>query len=179
MELIQAINFLDPAIPKQKEVWADIGAGTGTFTLALDQLLAKGSTIYSLDKDPSALYSLELKRCTLQVKAQDFDEPFDLPMMDGIIMANTLHYSPHPISTLNNLLKILRPKGQFILIEYELDHARPPWIPYPITFQQFCSIAAEVSFSLPIELGRLPSAYGNNYMYLASCEKEGEKENAP
>ena len=67
---------------------ADIGAGTGIFTLALDQLLAKESTIYSIDKQTTALHHLELNICTLEVITQDFDEPFDLPQMDGIIMAN-------------------------------------------------------------------------------------------
>jgi len=36
VQLSAAINFLEPAIPKQQGRWADIGAGTGIFTQALD-----------------------------------------------------------------------------------------------------------------------------------------------
>ena len=172
MKREQAINFLKPALIHQKGKWADIGAGTGTFTLALDYLLAKESSIYSIDQNTTALHQLELMNCTLEVVNQDFDDPFDLPLMDGIIMANTLHYSDQPIATLENVLKILKPEGQFILIEYELTQARKPWIPYPITFQQFCEMAPQVALSTPLEIGRLPSTYGNNYMYLASSEKK-------
>ena len=172
MKLQQAVNFLKPAIIHQEGKWADIGAGRGIFTLALDQLLAKESSIYSIDKEITMLHHLKLNNCTLEVIAQDFDEPFDLPLMDGIIMANTLHYSAHPIATLNNVLKLLKPQGQFILIEYELTQARKPWIPYPITFQQFCEVASQVSLSIPQEISRLTSVYGNNYMYLASSEKK-------
>jgi len=102
----------------------------------------------------------------------DFNEPLDLPMMDGIIMVNALHYSPQPIKTLTTILKLLRPGGIFILIEYELVQPRKSWIPYPITFEQFTAIAPQVALSLPEELGRMASAYGNNYMYLARCVKE-------
>ncbi len=170
MKVQQAIDFIQAAIPQEKGKWADIGAGTGTFTLALDQLLPKGSTIYSIDKKPTE-QQLSLQNCVLETVKQDFDEAFDLPIMDGIIMANTLHYSEYPVVTLNNILKILKTKGRFILIEYELTQARKPWIPYPITFQQFCEMATQVALSTPLEIRRLPSTYGNNYMYLASCEK--------
>ena len=35
-------------------IWADLGCGDGTFTLALASLLAPGSTIHAMDTDGSA-----------------------------------------------------------------------------------------------------------------------------
>ncbi|MGH2381516.1 MAG: methyltransferase domain-containing protein [Candidatus Limnocylindria bacterium] len=35
--------------------WADLGSGTGAFTLALADLLGPGATIHSVDRDPRAL----------------------------------------------------------------------------------------------------------------------------
>ena len=39
-------------------LWADLGAGTGTFTLALAELLGAGSTIYAVDADANAIHAL-------------------------------------------------------------------------------------------------------------------------
>ena len=35
--------------------WADLGAGTGAFTLALADLLGPGGLIFSVDRDPADL----------------------------------------------------------------------------------------------------------------------------
>jgi precorrin-6B methylase 2 len=35
--------------------WADLGSGAGAFTLALADLLGPGATIYSIDRDRTAL----------------------------------------------------------------------------------------------------------------------------
>ena len=173
MTLKEAIQFIQPAIPKEKEVWADIGAGKGIFTLALDQLLLPESSIYALDKNINGLKGLRLQNAQLIVEAFDFNEHHHLPTLDGILMANTLHYSPNPKSVLKQLLKPLRPNGTFIFIEYELNQPRGHWIPYPIPFQKFKAIAQQLPLTPPYEITRIPSVYGNNYMYLAKCLKVG------
>jgi len=171
MQLNQAIQFLQPAIPNQMGVWADIGAGTGTFTQALDQLLANGSTIYALDTNVQSLNNLNLENTDLQVMQQDFNQKMDLPKLDGILMANALHYSPTPLKTLQPIIQFLKPDGLFIFIEYELNIPRPPWIPYPIPFDKFKEIATQLPVSEPLELNRITSSYGNNYIYLAKIQK--------
>ena len=40
-------------------VWADLGSGTGAFTLALAELLGPTGVIYSVDKDAGALAAQE------------------------------------------------------------------------------------------------------------------------
>lgn len=171
MQLTQAIQFIQPAIPQQKGVWADIGAGSGIFTQALDQLLAKDSSIYALDTNIHSLNNLILENAELQVVQQDFNQRMDLPNLDGIIMANALHYSSNPIETLKPIIQFLKPNGLFILMEYELNMPRPPWIPYPIPFDKFKKIAAQLPVSSPVELNRIQSTFGNNYIYLAKIQK--------
>lgn len=171
MQLTQAIRFLQPAIPIEKGTWADIGAGAGIFTRALDQLLEKQSTIYAIDQNIDALQQLQLEKSQLYVASHDYNQPFTLPKMDGVLMANALHFSAEPITVLKNVLQLLRPGGIFILIEYELTQARNPWIPHPITFAQFAKMTTQLPLSFPEKLASLPSTYGNNYMYLAKSRK--------
>ena len=171
MTMKEAIQFIQPAIPKEKGIWADIGAGNGIFTLALDQLLFPESSIYALDKNINGLKELRLQNTQLIVEAYDFNEDHNLPSLDGILMANTLHYSPNPKQVLERLLKSLRPNGTFIFIEYELNQPRGHWIPHPIPFQKFATFVQQLPLTPPNELARIPSVYGNNYIYLAKCLK--------
>lgn len=171
MTIQEAIHFIQPAIPKERGIWADIGAGNGIFALALDRLLSPQSIVYALDKNIQALNNMRLKNSTLIVEAFDFNEDSNLPPLDGMLMANTLHYSATPELVLQKLLKNLKPNGTFILIEYELNQPRGHWIPYPIPFKQLQIMADSLPITSPIELARVPSVYGNNYIYLAKSLK--------
>ena len=53
------VNLLRPANLIQGGVYADFGAGSGAFTLALRELVGLDSTIYAVDKDKSSLDELE------------------------------------------------------------------------------------------------------------------------
>lgn len=171
MDQQAATNFLRPAIPNEGGTWADIGAGTGTFTQALDQLLPAGSTIYAADKNPHMLYRLQLQQSELKVEELDFNRPYTLPLLDGILMANTLHYAADPLPILERLLSFLKPGGHFVLIEYETQRPLKPWIPYPVPFEKFVSLASAAALSVPQEMNRIPSAYGHDWMYLAHAIK--------
>ncbi|MGI8856502.1 MAG: methyltransferase domain-containing protein, partial [Thermomicrobiales bacterium] len=79
-------------------VWADIGSGGGAFTLALADLLGDGATIHSVDRDVRALREQEralhaaFPSVSVVLHAGDFTRPLDLPPLDGIVMANALHF---------------------------------------------------------------------------------------
>lgn len=171
----EAIAFIQSGVPSQKSLWADIGAGTGVFTLALRSLLPEKSKIYALDKSPHALWSLTQEPSVeIIIEDADFNRPLNLPLMDGMIMANALHYSPNQAATLENILKHLKVQGHFILIEYEIDCPQPPWIPHPVPFQAFQRLAQSLGLSEPKELHRQASHYGAQYIYSALSQKLGE-----
>lgn len=166
-----AFTLLRPGIPSPTGAWADLGAGTGMFTLALRQLLESG-TIYAVDKTPHVLWSIAGSGpVEVIVREGDFTRPLELPPLDGIVMANALHYAPDPIATLENILTCLRPGASFLLVEYETEQARPPWIPYPLPFRRFVDVALEAGLREPEELERVSSDYGHRYIYSAVAWK--------
>ena len=179
MQLPTAISLIQPALAESIKVaprpqtWADIGAGTGLFTQALDQILPAGSTLYALDKSPHSLWSLHLERCQLRVTEGDFEQKMaDLPEgLDGILMANALHYTPNPENVLKNLYGHLRPYGKLILIEYDTDQPRPPWVPYPISKKRLEEVAPKAGWDTPEQTGGMPSAYGHSQIYVAKMNK--------
>lgn len=173
MNKIEAINLIQLGIQEKEGIWADLGAGTGVFTLALLDILEKG-IVYAVDKNPHVLWSLKGSELVeLKVEEANFEKDMPLPVLDGIIMANALHYSSDPLKTLSNIMRYLKPGGTFILIEYEVERAISRWVPYPINFQKFKELAPKVNLSPPVELGRVPSKYGYDYIYAASTSLVG------
>ena len=163
----EAVALIKSGIPSPSGTWADLGAGTGMFTLALRSLLESG-TIYAVDKNPHVLWSIAGGGpIEIVVHEADFTRPLELPPLDGIVMANALHYAPDPVATLKHILTCLRPGAPFLLVEYETEQAQPPWIPYPLPFRRFAEIAREAGLSEPEELERVSSDYGHRYIYSA------------
>src|SRR5215471_3346594 len=77
------------------QLWVDLGCGTGLFTLALTANLPARSKIIAIDKDEKALKKIPptANNVIIQTKVADFASgTLDVKDIDGILMANSLHY---------------------------------------------------------------------------------------
>ena len=127
-------------------IWADFGSGGGAFTLALADLLSDEGQIYSIDRDRRAL---EQQRAAMQTQfpdqhvtyqTADFTHPLDLPLLDGALMANSLHFVRRKEPVLRLIRGYLKPGGRLILVEYNVDHGNQ-WVPYPLSFETWRALA--------------------------------------
>jgi ubiquinone/menaquinone biosynthesis C-methylase UbiE len=165
MTLTEAIHFIRPGIQPANGIWADIGAGTGLFTMALMHIMEEG-TIIAVDKSPHALYSIKASsQIHFQVMEGDFNQPLQLPLMDGILMANALHYANDHITVLENVLASLREGGRFVLIEYDTEVPNGPWVPNPVSMKLFRNLCKQVGLSDPELIGERQSIYQDGTMY--------------
>ena len=145
-------------------VWADLGSGRGAFTLALADLLGPTGQIYSVDKSQSDLRQQEqsmrslFPAVTVQYITADFTRPLALPQLDGIVMANSLHYVRKKDPLLLQLRGYLRPGGRLILVEYNADRGNP-WVPYPLSYQTWEELAGQNGFANTHLLERRPSRF--------------------
>jgi SAM-dependent methyltransferase len=140
--------------------WADLGTATGAFTRALRELAPK-ARIHSVDKDAAALsHQRELSHADplLEIVEADFRRPFELPPLDGIVMANSLHFVRDKASVLALVRAHLKPGGRFILVEYDADHGNP-WVPHPLSYETWARMAPENGFVETRFLHRLPSRH--------------------
>lgn len=178
MDVRQARLLLQGAISATTGSWADLGSGEGTFTVALAELLDPASRIYAVDRDARSLSKLE-RRVTghpnvIPVLA-DFGDSFDLPDFDGalegLLFANSLHYSAHPGRIVERWVRRLRPAGQVIVVEYD-RRAANPWVPYPISPSRLETIAAEAGLSPPTITATQPSAFSGD-LYVAAMTRPG------
>jgi SAM-dependent methyltransferase len=145
-------------------VWADFGSGTGTFTLALADLLPPQALIYSVDRDRRALEQQERAlrarfpdRKVTYLPA-DFTRPLELPQLDGVVMANALHFQRHKIPLLHLIKDYLRPSGRFILVEYNVDRGNL-WVPYPLSYPTWEKLAHQNGFWPTRRLAVKPSHF--------------------
>jgi len=159
------VNLLRPANLNQGGVYADFGAGNGAFTLALRELVGLDTTIYAVDKDKSALRELENSHRLrfdstdkLFLLPNDFSRPLDIPPLDGIVMANSLHYFKDKEKILRHVCGFLKPNGLLLLVEYNVDRGNL-WVPHPLTFETFQLLAPKAGFSEPRLLGKAPSRF--------------------
>ena len=160
------VNLLRKGIPGPGGVWADLGSGTGAFTLALAELLGPSGQIYSLDKDRRALrrqaklMQTRFPDTLVSHVAADFTNPLDLPLLDGVVMANALHFLPRQAQekTVRLIRGTLRPNGHFILVEYDTDRGNH-WVPYPLSFQSWNELASRAGFAGATLLAARPSRF--------------------
>ena len=158
------VNLLQNGIPEQGGNWADLGSGTGAFTLALADLIGAAGKIHSIDKDQRALKDQEKSMRTnfpstaVEYINADFTRRLDLPKLDGIIMANSLHYVRHKDPILQLIRSYLRPGGRFILVEYNTDRGNM-WVPYPLTYRTWETLAHQNGFTDTQLLATVPSRY--------------------
>jgi SAM-dependent methyltransferase len=172
----EAVALIREAVPRRAGTWADLGAGDGTFTLALAQVLGAGSRIYAVERDRRALVTLGRAARdmggVIAVEA-DFTGPFELPgldgALDGILMANALHYVRDPGPLLARLARRLSPRGRLVLVEYDRRGANR-WVPFPIPIARLPELAASSGFSTPIVTATRPSAYGGD-LYVAAADR--------
>jgi len=170
------VNLLRPANLTQG-TYADFGAGSGAFTLALRELVGLDSIIYAVDKNRASLNELDSNhRARFQTTRNlilltgDFSRPLDLPPLDGIVMANSLHFFRNKDKILRHVRDYLKPNGVLMIVEYNVDRGNM-WVPYPFTFETFRGFVLQAGFGDPRLLAEAPSRFLNGF-YSAVAYRE-------
>ncbi len=167
------VNLLREGVLGGGTLWADLGSGEGAFTLALADLLGPTGSIHTVDRDSRALQVqvAALGRAFPTVKVTplvaDFSKPLDLPPLDGIVMANSLHFERDKLAVLQLVRGYLRPAGRLVLVEYDTDRGNL-WVPHPLSFRTWAVVAAEAGFRDTRRLASVPSRFlGSIYSALS------------
>lgn len=171
----EAIALIRPAVAPG-EAWAELGAGEGTLTRALGELVGDDGSVWASDRDPGAVRALrELTLpggASLRVARADFTRSPELPPVDGILMANALHFARDPEPVLRWLVDRLPAGGKLLLVEYDRTRANP-WVPFPVPLPRFRELATAVGLAPPEEVGRRPSRY-HGEIYAALARRPGD-----
>lgn len=165
----QAEQLIKGAIPARGS-WADLGAGTGAFTRALASLVGSGGSVLAIDRDESTISALEAlgnesqsiqSLARISVQLGDFTTGLGVNELDGILLANALHFVAYPDQALvlRQLSLSLKPDGRIVIVEYDRDRGND-WVPYPISRNSVNAVAQAAGLSAPLDSGRMRSTFG-------------------
>ena len=160
------LYLLKKGIPTPGGVWGEFGSGRGAFTRALAELIGPGGEIYSLDRDKNALRSQAQAveaRCgerspKMHYLNHDYTRPLDLPPLDGVLMANALHFQRDKNPVLKLIRGYLHAGGSLIVVEYNVDRGNT-WVPHPISYLTWESMAQDGGFENTRFLAARPSRF--------------------
>lgn len=169
------VRLIQNGVPNREGVWADLGAGHGAFTLALRDLAGPDVEIFAVDRDRGAMASLRREMdvrfpgTRLHTIQADFTRALDLPDLDGIIAANSMHYIRNQVDLLRRWRAMLIPEGTLVVVEYDSDQGNR-WVPYPLSFAQLGPVARAAGFSEPALTGTRRSSFLGQ-IYAASMKR--------
>jgi SAM-dependent methyltransferase len=152
-----------------RTTWADLGCGAGTFTLALAELLATGSTIHALDRDASALRRIRSTHHGVRITTHRGDfthSPWPFQDLDGILMANSLHYVEDQPAFIRSCEPHMAQPRRFLIVEYDTDDPNR-WVPYPIGQARLATLFSSAGYSSVNILRSRPSLFRRAPLYAA------------
>jgi len=161
VQTADAVALIRDAVEDGGKRWADLGAGRGTFTRALVEVLGPDAHVTAVDREAGYVADLqELAKTATNVSVVDGDyaQKIELPPLDGILLANTLHFVKDPGAVLARLVAHLEPGGRVVIVEYD-RRAASRWVPYPIGIAELPKLAAAAKLSRFTVTDSRPSNY--------------------
>ena len=164
MDHADHLSLIRKGVPGPGGIWCEFGSGKGAFTLALAELIGSNGVIYSVDRDTAALKAqkkaiqsrFEGDKPAMNYQVADYTRLLDLPPLDGVLMANSLHFQRDKKSVLKLILDYLSPRGRLILVEYNIQRGNP-WVPHPISFDDWEVLSMECGLIETRLIGMRPS----------------------
>lgn len=151
-----------------RQTWADLGAGNGAFTHALSTMLYDGSTLYAVDTNAARMESIRVWQQIMlkKIKADFIRDTWSTEPLDGVLMANSLHFVKDKESFLRGLKEKMAFGSRLIIVEYEMEKGNT-FVPYPIGFRNLTSEVKSAGFSTVKKLKEVPSVYEGRMIYSA------------
>ena len=105
---------------------ADISCGTGDMLAEVIDAFGNGKTLYGVDLSPNAAkIAREKTSGHAEIIVGDVDDiPLDSSVVDIALNMHSFHHYPNPAHALGEIHRILKPCGQFILVENDYPFLR-------------------------------------------------------
>lgn len=170
MTIEEATNLIrhNSISPLTKNVWADLGCGSGIFTHALANLLGNESIIYAVDKNIRAVKKKYFPGgvAVKPIKLNFETNPLPFENLDGILMANSLHFAKNKKYLLEKIKSALNDNGIFLIVEYDTDVSNY-WVPYPTSFLSLKKIFNTAFYNDITKINEMPSRFRQGNLYAA------------
>lgn len=156
-QVIEALNLAPEAVV------ADIGAGTGYFTVRLAQALPKGR-VYAADLEPDMVQYIERRARQMKLAnvtallAAPADPKLPAPV-DCVLLVNTYHHIDGREAYFRRLAAALKPEGDIAIIDYTLESPIGPPVGARLAAAEVKAEMRRAGYALVAEHGFLPYQY--------------------
>ncbi len=114
---------------------ADIGAGTGLYSIAFAQQTGEKGLVYAVDISPDFVRNIERRAKNQGLKnikgIINNQKEIGLPQnsIDLAFICDTYHHFEYPLTTLQSVYQALTSGGKLIIIDFKRDpHISTPWV---------------------------------------------------
>ena len=157
-----------------KKTIADVGAGTGYFSI---RLAPKAKKVLALEIDPRFVkYIDSIKVHVLSVEEADKlttrlvgknNPKLKEKEVDDVLIVNTLGYLKDKVSYLERLKKGMKNKGRIIIVDYRKENSsKKGFANYLVTFEEVEKMLKEAGFTR-----LLTDNYSLDYQYIIMAQK--------
>lgn len=108
---------------------ADLGCGTGAYTIALAREVGDMGQVYAVDVHRDLLHTLagtleRQKLLNVEILWSDIEKgiPIDAYSLDAVVMSNVLFQLQDIDAALSYVAKILKPEGMLLVVDWSRSH---------------------------------------------------------
>ncbi len=156
-------HVLDVIGIRPGDVVADVGAGSGYFTMRIAKRLTAGGRVIATDLQKEMLAMIEKKTEKSRVNnvetrlASETDSALPQGAVDVVLMVDVYHELPRPDLALTQVKAALRPAGRLVLVEYRAEDPRVPVKPeHKMSLAQITRELEASSFAITLVDESLP-----------------------
>ena len=125
-------KLLPPLKIKPGDVVADIGAGSGYYTMKLAELVGSKGKVYAVDIQPQMLAIINNRvkaaKITQVETIQNTETELKLPASstDLFLLVDVYHEFTYPHEMAVQMVKALKPGGRMVFVEYRMEDDKVP-----------------------------------------------------
>jgi ubiquinone/menaquinone biosynthesis C-methylase UbiE len=150
---------------------ADVGAGTGLFTMLFAEAVGPQGKVYAVDISPKFLAHIasRVKRAGVKNVAtvRGSDRSIELPAasVDLVFLCDTYHHFEHPKESLASIKRALRPGGALVVVDYRREPGKSKaWVLDHVRAGE-AAVAAEIEAAGFVrDTGKLPALDENYFL---------------
>ncbi len=124
-------QIMDSLAVADASVVADVGAGSGWFTIHLARRVGPQGVVYAQDVQPEMLNAISrrvLREGLTNVKpvlGRGSDPRLPAGVIDAVLLVDTYHEIDDRVTMLKNIAKSLKPQGRLGVVDFRLDGTGP------------------------------------------------------